>query len=554
MSDPSQGHDQTPPSEAPETAPDAANPSTPRHRTHPITPLVSGWKIVVGVVAVLTAQNIASLLEDFTLTRALIGLGILAVAVVLAIGISALSWRFTTYAVDAEGVSIHSGFLSRSRQYAPRARIESVSVERPLFARLLGLAKVRVEVAGGGDSYLDIEYIRSAEAEQLRGTILDVAAGRTAGDAPGAGTPAPAEGLSPDATASATAASDTAASDSIAPDGSTAGEAPVDESATSTASRLDDLLHDGVTEGELIAQIPTGRLVRSLLRDMSFIGGVVASIVGVVVAISLAIWQEGISPAILLALLPAAIAVPKYVLGRIEASWGFVSRFSPQGLRMRRGLANTRTDAIAAGRIQQLELRRPLLWRGPGWTAASVTVAGIEDDDENGAQAVLPVGTREELGATLGHLLTPLGTEDDLATVEHLLTAPAREIEGLRTPVRAFWIARRTEVVVLLPGALVHRTGVLTRALHIVPRDRIQQLSLDDGPLNRRLGLLDLVIGGAGDSLTLTDLPREGALELHAQLVTDARTRRRLSDRGQWPHPVLSAAVAERASTLEEER
>ena len=26
---------------------------------HPITPLVTGWKIVVGIIAVLTAQNIA---------------------------------------------------------------------------------------------------------------------------------------------------------------------------------------------------------------------------------------------------------------------------------------------------------------------------------------------------------------------------------------------------------------------------------------------------------------------------------------------------------------
>ena len=65
------------PEPAPETAPpgeassDAAG--APRHRTHPITPLVTGWKIVVGIIAVLTAQNIARLLEDFTLQRALIG-------------------------------------------------------------------------------------------------------------------------------------------------------------------------------------------------------------------------------------------------------------------------------------------------------------------------------------------------------------------------------------------------------------------------------------------------------------------------------------------------
>src|SRR5699024_4862849 len=86
-----------------------------------------------------------------------------------------LSWWFTTYAVDEDGVSLHSGMISRSREYAPRARIESVSVERPLLARLLGLAKVRVEVAGGGESYLDIEYVKSAAAEDLRRGILGIA-------------------------------------------------------------------------------------------------------------------------------------------------------------------------------------------------------------------------------------------------------------------------------------------------------------------------------------------------------------------------------------------
>src|SRR5699024_8088370 len=141
-----------------------------RRRTHPITPLMTGWKIVVGVIAVLAAQNIAQLVDDFTGRRALIGLAV--VAIVLA----AVSWWFTTYAVDEAGVSLHRGMISRSREYAPRARIESVSVERPLLARVLGLAKVRVEVAGGGESYLDIEYVRSADAEELRRGIPGVAA------------------------------------------------------------------------------------------------------------------------------------------------------------------------------------------------------------------------------------------------------------------------------------------------------------------------------------------------------------------------------------------
>src|SRR5699024_11908683 len=81
-----------------------------------------------------------------------------------------------THGVAEAGGARRRGMISRSRESAPRARIESVSVERPLLARVLGLAKVRVEVAGGGESYLDIEYVRSADAEELRRRVLGVAA------------------------------------------------------------------------------------------------------------------------------------------------------------------------------------------------------------------------------------------------------------------------------------------------------------------------------------------------------------------------------------------
>ena len=537
--DPVTGGSSTPDPHAPEAteagAP-AADAAAPRHRTHPITPLVTGWKVVVGIIAVLTAQNIAQLANEFTIRRALIGLGILLVVVLVAIVLSALSWWFTTYAVDEDGVSVHSGMISRSREYAPRARIESVSIERPLLARLLGLAKVRVEVAGGGESYLDIEYVSSARAEELRLGILEVAAG-----APTPRTAAPVEGAPADGTSAeaSTAHAGGPTEGSSAPGHQDAGDAARDH-----GGRLEEVLYDGVTDGELIARIPTERLVRSLVRDLGFLTGIVMSVVGVVVAVLLALWQEGFSIAILVALAPTAIAVPKYVFGRIDSGWGFVSRFSERGLRMRRGLANTRTDNIAAGRIQRFDLRRPFLWRGPGWTAVSATVAGIDDDDENGATSVLPVGTREELRQTLGRLSAPLGTDDDLATLEHLLTARARDLPGLRTPVRWYWIARRTEVSILLPGALVHRSGLVSRKLSIVPRERIQELRLEDGPLARRLDVLDLHVEGAGDSLLLENLRREDALAVHAVLAADARTLRRYRDRESWPRPALAPVGA----------
>ncbi|MGY5763631.1 PH domain-containing protein [Brachybacterium sp. DNPG3] len=516
-------------------------------RTHPITPLLTGWRIVVGAVAVITAQNLASLLQDFTLRRALIGTGVLIALAMIGVLVSLVSWRRTSYAVDDDGVALHSGLISRSREFAPRSRIESVSVERPLLARLAGLAKVRIEVAGGSDSHLEIQYVTAEDAERLRRRILRVAAGGEAGAAvggavAGSAVAAPsAAGGSPTTTEEGDAAADSPAVAGTAP-----GAAPLVASSESRAEGLVEALHerldDDFSEGEPIAEVPVERLLRSLLRDPGFLGGALASAAGVAVAAGFAIARDGFSPAMLIALVPAVIALPKFVLGRIEAGWGFVSRIAPSGLRMRRGLLNTRTDSIAAGRIQMLEVSRPLLWRAPAWTAVSATVAGIDDAEDSGDLSVLPVGTREELALTLGHLAAPLGTDDDLATLEHLLIAPARSIDGWRAPHRVQWIARRTQVTVLLPGAVVRRRGILGRTLEIVPRDRIQQLTLSDGPLARRLGTLDLAVGVGGDSQLLDALPREGAIALHAALAPDAATSRRYRDRASWARPALAAA------------
>lgn len=486
-------------------------------RTHPITPLVSGWKVIAGVIAVVTAQNISQLAEGFTVQRALIALAALGGVLTFAVLVSAVSWWRTTYEIAPEGVTLRSGLLTRAQRTAPQERIESVSVERPALARLLGLAKVRIEVAGGSDSHLDIEYVTGAAAEGLRREIL-----RTA---------APAAHVDPAARPGSEEAGES-------------GEA-VDPGAPAPAGgRLEALrsfAHDGVTEGLPIAAVPTSRLLRSMARDVSFLLGLVGGTVWVVVTIALAVSEDGIGIGALVALVPVALAIPRMLLNRIEGGWGFVSRLTSRGLRMRRGLFSTRTDAIAPGRVQLMALTQPLLWRRPRWVGARAVVAGIgSEDDDNGASRVLPVGTPEELRATMDCLLTPLGTEDDAAAATALLTRPARELDADRPAHRLFWIGRRTRAVALLPGAVAARSGILTRTLEIVPRERIQGVELVQGPVARRTGSAMLSLGVAGGSVELHDLPLERALALRELLIRDAASGRRYTDLESWPEPLMA--------------
>lgn len=479
-------------------------------RTHPLTPVLRGWRVLAGVIAVIAAQNLARLSEEFTWRRALVAVLVLVAVLAVSVALAAVVWWRTTYEVDADGVTLRSGLLTLTRRTAPREKIESVSLERPALARALGLARVRIEIAGGSDSHLDLAYLSGRQAEQLRREILD---------------------------AGAPAALDAGV------------EAPAPTTPAGVRASVRSVVYDGLVDGEPVAAVPTGRLVRSLVRDVGFMLSLLAGTVWVVVTIVVSLHADGVGPGALVALVPVLVTVPRIVLRRIEGGWGFVSRLTSGGLRMRRGLLSTRTDAIAPGRVQELRLTQPLLWRGPGWTAARATVAGIgTDDGTDGASHVLPVGTEADLHRTLDCLLTPLGTRDDAATVHRALTAPASALAGLRPGHRVFWLARRTEVVQLAPRAVLARTGLLARSLAILPRDRIQGTRVVQGPLQRLLGVATVRIGVAGGTLSLPHLAAGDAFALRDALAPDAARGRRYTEREHWPRPHAPLPAARSAA------
>ena len=165
------------------------------HRVSVITPLLEGWKIVTGVLAFVTAQNLDELVRAYRFISEhgfslgdQIGyylLGLVALIVAWA-GLGLLSWWRRAYAVDADGVYLRSGILSRKLRTARLPRIQSVDVVHPLLGRILGLGQLTVEVAGGRDSRVVIGFLTTRELQVLRDRILDLAAGQI--DVPG---PAP---------------------------------------------------------------------------------------------------------------------------------------------------------------------------------------------------------------------------------------------------------------------------------------------------------------------------------------------------------------------------
>lgn len=428
-------------------------------RVHKVTPVLNAWKVIVAVFAVLVWQNVEGLSElwderdsvDWTLVLLIGGGALLLFLVVLAV-YSVLSWRMMRYAVGQDAVFLHRGILFRQQRHARLNRIQAVDVVQPLLARLFGLAQLKIETAGGGDSSVVLAFLREEDAQRLRREVLDRVADRKAPSSPA---PAAEEG---------------------------AGTAPT----TPVGAPQ-------VPERELLT-VPTGRLVGSLLLSGSMI-----SLVVVLAGLTLAAVAAG-SAAPLFGAVPGLFGWGGYLWSRFSGGFNFRAAISPDGIRLRYGLLEQRTQTLPPGRIHAVGLKQPLLWRRRGWWRVEVNAAGYgPTGDANQAitgTVLLPVGTRGEALTALWLVLPDLGVDHPQAVIDAALEGDGEAAGFHTTPRRARWldpISWRRNGILLTRRAILMRRGRLNRSLAIVPHERTQSLALTQGPLERRARIANVV-------------------------------------------------------------
>src|SRR5512132_3269716 len=111
---------------------------------------------------------------------------------------SSLEWLRRTYALEGGALRLEEGVLARKLRAVPFDRIQQVDLVRRPLHRLLGVATLRVETAGGGSAAeVDLDVVTLPEAQALRASLLRAkasladapagqgAAGRPAGDPAG---------------------------------------------------------------------------------------------------------------------------------------------------------------------------------------------------------------------------------------------------------------------------------------------------------------------------------------------------------------------------------
>lgn len=458
----------------------------------------------------------------FSTGGSLIAGPIVVLALSAIVGLKVLAWSKFTYEVTSESLVMDHGIVNRKHREVPLRRIQQVDLQRKLRHRLLGVAIVRVDTAGGsGGAEIVLEAIDNDDAMALRQALLRQAAGATS---------AVSNGRSADA-AGATGPSGAA--------GGMSGAAPSDPvtQPTEVVAQLTtrQLVVAGMSGSRLAALLPVLAAGFGLLTELpgqttqsatQTIGDQFSSVL-VIGAIALLI-----VPVIL------AIAAGTSIL----TDHDFTLIRSGTDLHLRRGLLDQREATLSLQRIQLVRVRTNPMRRMLGVTSVELQSAGSGSDaDGSVSRLTIPLVDAAALDQLLAQILPGSAPQPDLIAAPPAArrrawvrrVVPAAALAALVVLVtRSAWGA--IALVLLAPAialaesayrGLGHaatpsfvytRRGGLFRELAVVPVAKTQSSRLHSSPFQRRVDLatLDLDVAGKGRQPAIVD----GAVGLLAPL------------------------------------
>jgi putative membrane protein len=98
---------------------------------------------------------------------------LLALGALVLLAWSSVEWLRRTYTLEGGALRLEEGVLSRQLRAVPFDRIQQVDLVRKPLHRLLGVATLRVETAGGGRAAeVDLDVVTLDEAQALRSSLL----------------------------------------------------------------------------------------------------------------------------------------------------------------------------------------------------------------------------------------------------------------------------------------------------------------------------------------------------------------------------------------------
>ncbi len=136
-------------------------------RLHPLSPVV---RLGRGLLPLLVLAGLSSVQGHHSATsQDVIWIALALFGVVFGV----VQWLVTRWAFDGATLRIETGLVRRDSQQLPVARIQAVDLIQPFLARVLGLAELRIRVAGAKSAH-HLSYLAEPVATDLRARLLAV--------------------------------------------------------------------------------------------------------------------------------------------------------------------------------------------------------------------------------------------------------------------------------------------------------------------------------------------------------------------------------------------
>jgi putative membrane protein len=455
-------------------------------RLHPVSVPYRAAATVSQLAWVLVIASVGSASAGI---RRTIVFGVLVGGLTLALAYQALYYRRFEYELTEETLDIRSGVLGRRAREIPYHRIQNVDVSRNVVHRLLGIAAVDVETAGGGETEASLRYVDETEATRLQQELGSRGRGEEA---------VPTESADP---------------------------------LFELAPR--ELLLLGTVSLDL-------RFVSALFVLVTIAAPGLADRLGPMPGSPLVA-----APFALVGLYLAAAAVGG--LASAANYYGFRLWRIGDELRYERGLVQRFSGTVPLEKVQRLTIEANALARALGYATLAVETAGYAPGDE-GRSAAVPIAERERV-LSLARSIEPF---DDVtferppsrartrygvryALVLGLLAGllyAAEWLAGFRlgwylplvllplVPVAAH-VAWRHRGYALLDDHFVARNGFWVETITVVPYYRVQNVMSSATVFQRRRDLATLTVDTAGSSGLTGSQPR--AIDVDAERAAELR-------------------------------
>ncbi|HEX7091257.1 MAG TPA: PH domain-containing protein [Longimicrobiales bacterium] len=435
------------------------------------------------------------------------------------------------YRLERDELIIDSGLLSRRHRVIPLARIQNIDVRETALQRVCGVAELRVETAGSGETEARLRVLSRARAEALRADLL---AGRRA-----AGAAAAAAGEAAAGAGGAARAADSTEQPvlelvhlsrrDLLIAGATASEAGLVAAALAGALEfLDELVLDPpipIPDPEAILSHASG-------------GAIVLIVAGTALALLLAGWLLSI-------------------LGALVGYHDFTLELTASELRKRYGLLTRREAVVPLERVQAVRVEESWIRRPLRLAALKIETAGgrPQERQRGGAEAFVPLARAADVPRLVAAVLRGVDYHSlrfqpahprarRRAFIRYAAVLSAAGL-GLGITLEPWWLpllpvpplawlaARsycRNLGHALVPGFVVTRAGLFNRITWVVPDRRIQTVHLTSSPFQRRRGLANVVVdtaaGGGLREAAVMDIAHADALALLDELARRAAPRR----------------------------